>query len=273
MKLNPQSLVKKWFPILCTASHSQFFSLILFILFFNIYLFGCIRSSLWQSISSLPHLWSFVAGHRLSSCGAWALCRLSFSAACGIIPWPGIEPISPILQGRFSGKESACHCRRHRKSGLDPLGQEDPLEEEMAIMALQYSGLKNRLDREAGGLQAMGSPRVGHNWVTEHAHPFLTSGPPGKSLLHLSQLCWLISHQSSLSFNPKLSLPTLSPSSHFPLFSFFFSSLTSSLFRWVHLFQGFHCKGWFPSGSLLPKPSAWNPDPQTQFPHLSLSFS
>ena len=142
---------------------------------FNFYLFGCIRSLLWQSISSLPHLWSFIAGCRLSSCGAWALFRLSFSAACGIVPWPGIEPISPILQGRFSGKESTCHCRRHRKGGLDPPVQEDPLEEEMAIIALQFSGLKNPLDREAGGLQAMGSPRVGNNWVTEHAHTFLTT--------------------------------------------------------------------------------------------------
>ena len=29
-----------------------------------------------------------------------------------------------------------------QENGLDSLGQEDPLEEEMAIMALEYSGLR-----------------------------------------------------------------------------------------------------------------------------------
>ena len=110
--------------------------------------------------------------------------------------------------------------------------------------------------------------------ITEHARTFLTSGSQGESLFHFSQLCWLIVHQSSsLRLNPKLSLPTLSPSSPFTLFSFFFSCLTSSLFGWVHLFEGFHCKGWLPNGHLLPEPSAWNPEPHTQLPHLSLSFS
>ena len=43
--------------------------------------------------------------HRYSSFGGqaqyWSL-RLSCSEACGIlVPWPGIEPMSPALQGRF----------------------------------------------------------------------------------------------------------------------------------------------------------------------------
>ena len=59
---------------------------------------------------------SFVAVHKLSSCGTrtlelWCLdsrvcrlssCGLSHSVACGIlVPQPGIEPMSPALQGGF----------------------------------------------------------------------------------------------------------------------------------------------------------------------------
>ena len=54
----------------------------------------------------------FVAAHRLlSSCGTRAPERavsvvaargLSCPAACGIlVPWPGIEPVSPVMEGRF----------------------------------------------------------------------------------------------------------------------------------------------------------------------------
>ena len=52
-----------------------------------------------------------VACRLLSSCGTWppehagsavAACRLSCPVACGIlVPWPGIKPTSPILEGRF----------------------------------------------------------------------------------------------------------------------------------------------------------------------------
>ena len=41
---------------------------------------------------------SFIAVHRLSPCSG-----RSCSMACDIlVPWPGIEPMSPALQGRFS---------------------------------------------------------------------------------------------------------------------------------------------------------------------------
>ena len=72
--------------------------------FFNIYLFGCIRS---QS----QHVGSFTAVHRLSSCRAQApehrgfivvACGLSCSKACGIlVSRLGIEPVSPALRGGF----------------------------------------------------------------------------------------------------------------------------------------------------------------------------
>ena len=48
------------------------------------------------------------------------------------------------------------------------LGQEDPLEEGMVI---QSSILAWRIPwtEEPGGLQSIGSQRVRHDWVTEHA--------------------------------------------------------------------------------------------------------
>ena len=49
------------------------------------------------------------------------------------------------------------------------LGPEDPLEKEMAThpSALAWD---NPIDRGAWQTTSMGSQRVGHNWVTEHAH-------------------------------------------------------------------------------------------------------
>ena len=60
----------------------------------------------------------------------------------------------------YSGKELACQWRRH---GFDPsLGQQDPLEKEMATHS---SGLAWRIPGagEPGGLPSMGSHRVGHD--------------------------------------------------------------------------------------------------------------
>ena len=38
----------------------------------------------------------------------------------------------PGLPRWLSGKESTCQCRRHRETWVRSLGQEDPLEQEMA---------------------------------------------------------------------------------------------------------------------------------------------
>ena len=48
------------------------------------------------------------------------------------------------------------------------LGQEDPLEKEMATHSSILAG-KIPQTKEPGGLQSLGSQRVGHDWVTEHA--------------------------------------------------------------------------------------------------------
>ena len=65
-----------------------------------------------------------------------------------------------------SSKESTCQCRRHKRhrfllglGGSPEVGNDNPL---------QYSCLENSSDREEpGGLQTVGSQRVGHNPSTE----------------------------------------------------------------------------------------------------------
>ena len=53
-------------------------------------------------------------------------------------------------------------CRRHNRLGFKSLGREDPLEEEMATYS---SMLAWRIPwaEEPGGLQSMGSQRVGYD--------------------------------------------------------------------------------------------------------------
>ena len=53
-----------------------------------------------------------------------------------------------------------------RKTWFQSLGWEDPLEKEMAT---HFSILAWRIPwtEELGGLQSMGSQRVGHDWATE----------------------------------------------------------------------------------------------------------
>ena len=48
------------------------------------------------------------------------------------------------------------------------MGQEDPLEKEMATGSSILAGIIPRTE-EAGGLQSMGSQRVRHNLVTKRA--------------------------------------------------------------------------------------------------------
>ena len=57
-------------------------------------------------------------------------------------------------------------CRRPR---FNPWGREDPLEQGMATHS---SVLTWRIPwtEEPGGLQSMGSQRVGHDWVTKNTH-------------------------------------------------------------------------------------------------------
>ena len=58
-------------------------------------------------------------------------------------------------------------CLQFRRPRVQSLGQEDPLEKGMAIHS---SILAWRIPwtEEPGGLQSMGSQRVGHNWATNN---------------------------------------------------------------------------------------------------------
>ena len=53
------------------------------------------------------------------------------------------------------------------------LGQENPLKEENGNL-LQYSCLKNPMDRGAWRATVRGSQRIGHDWVTKHTRMYRT---------------------------------------------------------------------------------------------------
>ena len=59
----------------------------------------------------------------------------------------------------LSGKESACQCRRLHVLSL---GQEDPMEEELATHSTVLVW-RSPWTEEPGGLQSVGSQRVGHD--------------------------------------------------------------------------------------------------------------
>ena len=72
-----------------------------------------------------------------------------------------------------SVKESACNAGDHlsmQKTRVQSLGQEDPLEKETtthsSILAWRIPWTE-----EAGGLESMGSQRVGHDLVTKSPPP------------------------------------------------------------------------------------------------------
>ena len=67
------------------------------------------------------------------------------------------------------GKESACQCRRCKRCGFDPLGQEGYREWEMATCT-SILAWKIPWTEEPGGLWSMGSQRVGHNLGTKQQH-------------------------------------------------------------------------------------------------------
>ena len=62
--------------------------------------------------------------------------------------------------GGAIGKELARHCRRHKRWSL---GQENPLEEEMATQT-SILAWRSSWTEEPGGLQFIGSKSVGHDW-------------------------------------------------------------------------------------------------------------
>ena len=60
-----------------------------------------------------------------------------------------------------SGKEPTCQCRRLRRWSFDPWVGKIPWRRKW-----QYSCLGDPRTEETGGLQSMGSPRIGHYWAS-----------------------------------------------------------------------------------------------------------
>ena len=66
-------------------------------------------------------------------------------------------------------KESTCQCRRCKIHRFQSLGQEDPLEEEMATHS-SILPWKIPWTEKPGGLQFMGSQRVRHTHTCTNMH-------------------------------------------------------------------------------------------------------
>ena len=64
--------------------------------------------------------------------------------------------------GGTSDKEPICQCRRYKETWVQTLGLEDPLEEGMATHS-SILALRIPWTEEPGGLQSIGSQRVGHD--------------------------------------------------------------------------------------------------------------
>ena len=88
---------------------------------------------------------------------------LSFSFT-SIYPLLSCLQHTQVFSGDSDGRECACNAG-DKGWETDPLGWEDPLEEEMAT---QSNILTWRITwtEEPGGLQSMGSQRVRHYWAT-----------------------------------------------------------------------------------------------------------
>ena len=94
----------------------------------------------------------------------------------GNLPDPGIKPRSPTLwadalisepagkplPGGTVVKNLPAYAGDAKKRWVRSLGQEDPLDEEMATHS-RILAWKIPWTEEPGGLQSMGSKRIGHN--------------------------------------------------------------------------------------------------------------
>ena len=82
---------------------------------------------------------------------------------CLSVVFPLIIPNFRIGLPRWcGGKESAWQCRGCKRCGFFPLGQEDPLEKEMATHS-SILACKIPQTEEPGGLQSSGSQKVEHD--------------------------------------------------------------------------------------------------------------
>ena len=76
-----------------------------------------------------------------------------------------IPTVTWSFPGGASGKEPTCQCKR---PGFDPWGGEIPWKRAGQLTSVFLPG-ESPWTQEPGGLQPMGSQRVGHNWATKHS--------------------------------------------------------------------------------------------------------
>ena len=81
---------------------------------------------------------------------------------------------TPVLQREVITKNRASQavriCLPVQETQLQSLGREDPMEEGMAAPSSTLAW-EIPWTREPGGLQSMGSQRVGRDWEHTHTHP------------------------------------------------------------------------------------------------------
>ena len=96
-----------------------------------------------------------------------SLQNIEYSSLCYTVG-PSWLSIYFWLAHRLSGKESACQCRRR---GFDPWVGKIPWRRAWQPTSVFLPGESPRTE-EPGGLQSMGSQRVGHDWVTKSSTGF-----------------------------------------------------------------------------------------------------
>ena len=149
-------------PVKWKMRHSTFLKIICWFCFWLHWVFAGLGLSLvmlsraYSSRGVGASRWNDVRGGGLQALRlqSWAQAQLPHSLRHR--PAPGGEPASPVgAGGRPSpgpaGKSSLGFWRWAGEGNGTPL---------------QYSCLENPMDGGAGGLQSMGSPRVGHDWAT-----------------------------------------------------------------------------------------------------------
>ena len=93
----------------------------------------------------------------------------------GDLPDPGIQPkFFCISIGRFFGSDGKASAYNVGDPGLKSLGQEDPLEKEMATHSSTLAWEMPWME-EPGGLQSMGMQRVRHDRATKLPLSFNTT--------------------------------------------------------------------------------------------------
>ena len=144
-------------------------------------------------LTNIKSSWPFFFFKFLAALGLSYSTRAKIAACGSLVSRPGIESMSPALEGRFlttgaSGKSllgfvnflsmhlssfggSVKNPPAKRETWIRSLGWEDPLEEGMAthssILAWRIPWTK-----ESGGLRSMGSQSVWHDWATKHSTVF-----------------------------------------------------------------------------------------------------